>query len=254
MTIVLTLDTPGEALEAQVLFHLCAGVDALVLLGDAGAVPDRFQGDSRVRAAAVPGDADWIIAAGQGEFWWPRGGSLRDLLSRVPPEFDAVQAVVRPLVAADGEGDLVERSTYRLPTESLLNEPGETARRLVTRAGASTRPLRGWYPIEVLTLAGTLAQPEIERGIEAGIVHADTRLRDALESARAGEEITFGRPSVVEGALFAADAAALGDADAFRLRDELAALDRRLTDLEEHAAVRLERRLRAVLRRGGTRA
>jgi hypothetical protein len=251
MTIALTLHVLDETLEPQVLFHLGAGADVVVLEGDAVDAGERFANDPRVGAGGRP-VSDWMIAAGPGEFWWPRGGTLRDVLARVPAGYDAVQAVVRPLVAMDdGGGSLVERSIYRLPTETLLTDPHVTLRQFVSRARSITRPVRRWYPLEVLVLTGLAPRAEIERGIARGVVYEDTRLRDALARVRAGDTPVFPRPDVIEDALFAVDVAALGDADGFRLRDDLADLERRVTSLEAHVAMRVERRLRSIVRRGG---
>ncbi len=73
---------------------------------------------------------------------------------------------------------------------------------------------------------------------------------EAFAALARGEPLSFPRPTVVEDALLAADVAALGEADAFRLRGELDEVESRLRAVEERAAIRLERRLRTLLRRG----
>ncbi len=114
---------PASGSEAQRAFHLAAGVDGI----------------------SEPGSATegWTIEAQPNELWWPRGGKLDEVLAEVPAEYDAVQALVRPFVSVQGS-DTLETMAYRLSGQSSL--------RLVARAPEPRRPLRGWFPIEVLTL------------------------------------------------------------------------------------------------------
>jgi hypothetical protein len=214
---------PARGFEAQRAFHLHAGVDEIVEPG-----------------ATTHG---WLIEAEAGELWWPRGGTLDEVLGTVPAEYDAVQALVRPFVPVEGSNTL-ETMTYRLS--------GQGSVRLVFRVAEPRRPLRGWFPIEVLALQSgpAVAMTEVEAGLASGVIRRDTRVVDAFAALARGEQLTFPRPTVVEDALLAADVAALGETDAFRLRDELDEVDSRLRAVEERAAIRLERRLRSVLRRG----
>ena len=148
----------------------------------------------------------------------------------------------------------------------MLDDPAGSprpARRLAHRAGvdlsayegeipkAALRPLRGWYPIEVLSV-GTQALPQvaIDEGLANGTIQLDTRLRDALAAVRDGRDIEFPRPTVAENAWFAVDAAVLGEADAFGIRDDIDALERRLAELEENFGVRIGRKLRSLVRMG----
>jgi hypothetical protein len=220
----MTLPAPAaaSALEAQRAFHLAAGVDEIVQPGSAA--------------------EGWVIEAARDELWWPRGGTIAEVLAGVPDEYDAVHAILRPFVPVDG-ADTLETMVYR--------SSGQASLRLVSRVPEPRRPLRGWFPIEVLALQPGAALPadEIEAGIAAGVIQRDTRVVDAFAALDRGEKPEFPRPSVVEDALLAADVAALGEADAFRLRDELDELEGRLRALEERASIWLERRLRGILRR-----
>jgi hypothetical protein len=121
---------------------------------------------------------------------------------------------------------------------------------------AALRPLRGWYPIEVLSVADArrVSQKAIDEGIANGTIQLDTRLRNALQAVREGRDIDFPRPTVAENAWFAVDAAVLGEADAFRLRGEVDDLERRLLELEENLGVRLERKFRSLARKARRRA
>ncbi len=217
--VVMTL--PGPGLEAQRAFHLHAGVDEIVEPGSTA--------------------AGWLIEAEPGELWWPRGGRLGEVLAEVPAEYDAVQALVRPFVSVEGS-DTVETMVYRLS--------GQGSVRLVSRVAVARRPLRGWFPIEVLTLlpGPPVATTEVEAGLAAGVIHRDTRVVEAFAALARGEELSFPRPSVVEDALLAADVAALGEADAFRLRGELDEVEARLRAVEERATTSLASRLRRIFR------
>jgi hypothetical protein len=118
----MTLRAAGDAelLQAQRAFHLAAGVDAIV--------------DPAEIATAETG---WIIPAAPGEFWWPRGGSLREVLAAIPAEYDVVQALVRPFVTPEAAaGDLGERVTYRLSAQAMLDDPAGSPRK------ASRTPIR----------------------------------------------------------------------------------------------------------------
>ena len=250
---VMTLRAAGDAelLQAQRAFHLAAGVDAIV--------------DPAEIATAETG---WIIPAAPGEFWWPRGGSLREVLAAIPAEYDVVQALVRPFVTPEAAaGDLGERVTYRLSAQAMLDDPAGSprpARHLAHRSGvdvsayegeipkAALRPLRGWYPIEVLSVTDgqPVSQAAIDEGIANGTIQLDTRLRDVLRAVREGRDIDFPRPTVVENASFAVDAAVLGEADAFGIRHDIDALEHRLAVLEDNLGIRIQRKLRSLVRRG----
>lgn len=283
MKTVVTLPVQGDApaLEAQLEFHLHAGA-AAVVVGDGGLAEERrraiepWVADGRA-AVARPAEltraalglgADWVLPVGPDEFWWPRGARYGEILALIPAELDVIQALVRPFLRVAGGADRpFEAATHRLSAEAYAHEPGALAgpqRRLAHRAGvdvgsygggivpSALRPLRGWYPIEVLWQPPSATQDaaELEAGMERGVVQADTRLRDMLDALRAGERPGFPRPSVVENAWYAVDAAVLGEADTFRLRDELDELERRLAGLEENLLVRADRKVRSVLRRG----
>lgn len=116
------------------------------------------------RLAATDFGADWVLNCDVDEFWWPRDGSLRDVLEAVPPRFGTIRGWGRHFVARPETGEqFYERMTVRRrPTA----EPGspyrpgfKTAHRatpdvVVTRGnhnafGRGLTPLREWKPCEV---------------------------------------------------------------------------------------------------------
>jgi hypothetical protein len=136
-------------------------------------------------------------------------------------------------------------------------------------AGGASRGLRFVPDSDRLEAAAdplVVDDEELERGLVEGMLVEDTRLRDALRRVAAvkplpaspsfrvpgegGKPLTFARPSVVDDALFAVEAAVVAQADDVRLRRQIDELERRLERVESHVGVRLERRLRRAFRLG----
>jgi glycosyl transferase family 2 len=107
-------------------------------------------------------------------------------------------------------------------------------------------------------------EDEVQRGLETGVLVEDTRLRDALRTLAGGERVTgsagrahqfgqvpleFPRPSVVDDALFAVEAAVVAQADEIRLRRQVDDLERRIHTLESSLGARLTRGARNLVRR-----
>jgi len=195
MKLVMTLLARDEVdmVEAQISFHLNAGVDFVIATDNRSedGTTDilesyaregylhliREQADDRrhgewftrmARLAASDFAADWVINSDADEFWWPRGGSLKEVLDAVPPRYGIVGALVRHFPPrSDDERFFAERMTVRLSARAPINDPASSFRpfvKIVHRAdprviveagnhgldGSSFRPLRAWYPIEVL--------------------------------------------------------------------------------------------------------
>jgi Glycosyl transferase family 2 len=193
MKVVMTLLVRDEAdiIEPMLSFHLSAGVDFVIAM-DNNSVDgtteilesyaangvlhlirqpdlDHFeQGEwvtQMARLAATRYGADWIINADADEFWWPRGGSLKEVLAAVPPQFGRVYAMVRHFVPRPETVDsFAERMTVRICNPGFeKNNPFGPRSLIVHRADeqialndgrhatqTKLRALNGWYPLDML--------------------------------------------------------------------------------------------------------
>ena len=120
------------------------------------------------RAAATEHGADWVLLSDGDELWWPRGGSLRDVLAEVPQRYGIVRAISRYFVPRpDDDRSFAERMTFRLTPRAPINDPATPFRpvaKLAHRAhpgvvvgngnhavsGIPLVPLEAWTPIELL--------------------------------------------------------------------------------------------------------
>jgi hypothetical protein len=283
--LVLTL-TPGadaELLDAQIAFHLNAGADVVLAAEtsspESAEVLERYVRDGHVvrsgssaglsRRAVDELGADWVIDSRPGEFWWPRGEGLKDVLIAIPPRYTIVQALARQFVSRqDGGGFFADRMTVRLPVQANAEGKGESAElRPVFRnepgPGRDGQvPLRAWYPIEVFQFPGGrepgVGEEELSRGISAGTLVVDERLRDALRKLRRGQsyglpvdgasQLVFRSPDIVDDAAYAVECAAVGEVDLLRLDKHLRALEARIAFLEARFWPRV---LRSLSRLGG---
>jgi hypothetical protein len=279
----------ADVLDAQLAFHLAAGaahalVTATEPSAEVEAVLERHAGggslhvtrahesahdaESRTRMArfaATELGAHWVVNLRPGEFWWPRAESLGDALVAIPPRYTIVQGLVRRFVVRPGEDAPWERQTIR---ESLLRPgieppPLESALRAVHRAlpdvhvtpdaqpvGRGHVPLRGWYPLEVLTFppaggedAGALTDHAVEQGLSDGSLAEDARLQHALETLQAEGRLDLRTPDVVDDATYAVECAAVGEVDTTRLIARLDELEARIAELEQGLRARVVRRL-----------
>jgi Glycosyl transferase family 2 len=182
-----------DIVEQHLAFHLSAGVDLVIVTDHASGdgtqdVLARHERDGRVRVireadgpfrqrewvtrmarlAAAEHGADWVINGDVDEFWWPRGGSLPEVLGSIPRRYGLVQSFVRHFVPVPDDGRAFEeRMTLRLASQAPINDPRSPwrpFRKIVHRAhpdaevvegshsvaGTGFVPMRGWYPLEVL--------------------------------------------------------------------------------------------------------
>jgi hypothetical protein len=195
MKLVVTVLARDEAdvIDAQVAFHLNAGADFVIATDNNSQdgtteVLERYARDGvlhlirepaeglrqgewvtrMARLAASEHGADWLINTDADEFWWPRGGSLKEVLAAVPQQYGIVQAFWRSFVPRPDDGrDFAERMTARLSQHAPINDPTSFYRPVVkvahrgdpnvtvargnhALAGSRFATLTTWHPIEVL--------------------------------------------------------------------------------------------------------
>jgi hypothetical protein len=195
MRVFMTLHVRDEAelLEAHLRYHLNRGVDfAIVMDNDSSdETPDileRFARDGVVHVLHEPGGnwdqqawltrmarlaaemgADWVINSDADEFWWPRRGDLRDVLSIVPEHYGAIVCPRVNFIPRPQEDDPFWRRMVVLDPRSL--KPGRRGPKLLKpirpklahRArrdaivlpgghdlnGPGLEPVPGWQPIVI---------------------------------------------------------------------------------------------------------
>jgi hypothetical protein len=195
MNLVMTLLARNEAdiVDAQIAFHLHAGVDFVIATDNRSEdgtteILERYRragvlhllhedGDDMrqrewvtrmARLAATDFGADWVINSDADEFWWPREGSLKEVLELVPERYGVIRGFWRHFLPRhDGDPFFAERMTIRLCAPS---PPGakwtiyHAHQKAIHRAdpevvvqpgnhdaiGARLEPFRTWYPIEIL--------------------------------------------------------------------------------------------------------
>jgi Glycosyl transferase family 2 len=142
----------ADVVDAQLAYHLNAGVDFVVATDNASTdgttdILERYAQAGVLHLLREPGDAilqsewvtrmarlaatdfgaDWVINSDADEFWWPRSGSLKDVFAAIPERFGAVRGAWRhflPRPGGDGADDVLERMTVRLRHPAF---PGDKA-------------------------------------------------------------------------------------------------------------------------------
>jgi hypothetical protein len=151
MKLVMTLLARDEAdiIDAQLSFHLNAGVDFVIatdnlsqdgttdilesyaksgqlhLIREDGEYLQQAEWITRMgRLAATEFGADWVIHSDADEFWWPRGDSLKDVLASIPTRYGIVRALLRHFVPRPDDGTpFAERMVVRMSAAAPINDP-----------------------------------------------------------------------------------------------------------------------------------
>ena len=216
----------GDVVQQHLDFHLAAGVDLVVATEHASSdgtreILESYAREGRVRVlhepegpfrqrewvtrmarlAATEHSADWVVNSDVDEFWWPRGGTLPEVLASIPGRYGLVQSLVRHFVPVpEDDRPFEERMTLRLAAKAPVNDPRSPwrpFRKVVHRAHAGAEvvegshsiggtgfvPMRGWYPLEVLHFPIRSAAQLERKGQLWG---------SAVEKFYAGEEVVAG--------------------------------------------------------------
>jgi len=183
----------ADVVDAQVAYHLHAGVDEVIAMDNASSdgtteILERYERTGRLRLICEPSDemrqdewvtrmarlaateheADWVIHADADEFWWPRGGTLKDVLATVPDRFGVVRGCWRHFLPRPDDGAFfAERMTVRLAApahpgdkETIFHAHQKVAHRADPEVeiepgnhnaeAPGLEPIRAWHPLEVL--------------------------------------------------------------------------------------------------------
>lgn len=179
-----------DIVDAQIAFHLNAGVDFVVAMdnGSSDGTQEilhsyardgylhliREDGDLEqaqwvtrlARMAARDFAADWVVNSDVDGFWWPRGGTLREVFASIPARYGCVRAMVRHFVPRP-ESDVffADRMTIRMcdpgarsgsPFSALFQTAHRGEANVVVSPGnhhafgSGLTPLPNWYPIDML--------------------------------------------------------------------------------------------------------
>jgi hypothetical protein len=142
----------ADVVDAQIAFHLHAGVDFVIATDNRSQdgttdVLERYakagvlhllreRGDDMrqsewvtrmARLAATEFGADWVINADADEFWWPREASLAHVFEAVPRRYGVVRGCwrhFRPSAGCASDAPFYERMTVRLARPA---HPGDKA-------------------------------------------------------------------------------------------------------------------------------
>jgi hypothetical protein len=270
MKVVLTLlvRDEGDVLDANLRHHLALGIDHIVVTdhGSTDATPavlERHRKDGMVstiredsdelrqsewvtrmaRLAATEQGADWVINCDADEFWWPRDGSLHDLLAAVPARFGALRALWRNFVPRpDDERPFFERMTVRRSPAHALTDPFHAQVKVVHRGhpdvvvtqgnhdalGPGLALVREWLPFEILHFPvrdAVQAGRKFRGARDAGLRSPGTSVPQHTEAAAQAMDVE-GDASFYERLVVADDALprllAAGElTEDTRLRDEL---------------------------------
>jgi len=259
-----------ELVDAVIAFHLNAGVDFVLAVDHSSRdgtaeVLERYERDGYLRLlreegeairlrrtevarlAAAEYDADWVIHPDGDEFWWPRGGSWKEILALVPPRYGIVRGAWRHFAPRPDAGEnfaerlvvrvspYAERTGQEYPFHPGVKVAHRAHPRADVRKGHEATvpglvPLRGWYPFEILHFPlRSLEQArrkyvDLARGLAAGGLAAPAHVERAQGEMAGGRWEEAYDELVVDGTVLESGLAAAVLAVDTRLRDALRVL------------------------------
>ena len=135
----------ADILDAQIAFHLHAGVDFVIATDNRSSdgtteILERYEREGSLRLiredgvevrqsewvthmarlAASEHQADWVVNTDADEFWWPREGSLKDVLAAVPHRFGVVRGAWRHFLPRPDDGGFFDTGA---DAEALVARP-----------------------------------------------------------------------------------------------------------------------------------
>ena len=192
MRIVLTLTARDEAdlIDTHLRYHFEAGVDFVIATDHRSSdgtteLLESYERDGRLhlirrgeqafrqaewvnemaRLAATRFDADWVINADADEFWWPHGGTLREVFASTPAAYGAIRGIWRHFVPRpETDEPFYERMVVRREPARDPVDPYCANAKVVHRAvpdivvslgnhdasASGVVLLRDWVPFEIL--------------------------------------------------------------------------------------------------------
>jgi hypothetical protein len=92
------------------------------------------------RLAATELAVDWVLCGDGDEFWWPRGGSIKDVLGGVPGRYGSLRVLSQSFVLLpEDERSFAERMTVRYSPLAAVSDPS-TPYRPVTKVAHRAAP------------------------------------------------------------------------------------------------------------------
>jgi hypothetical protein len=248
MRVVLAFRARDQAdlVDALVSYHLNAGVDFVIatdhrsadgtaeilegyerqgylrLLRDTGEEITPLRSEM-ARLAFEEHDADWVLHGDGDEFWWPRGGSIPEVLRAVPERYGIVRGAWHHFAPRPEDGrHFAERMTARVSPHAPSTrgiDPFHPQVKVAHRArpgvavtqGAhdaeapGLRTLRSWFPFEVLHFPlrspsqGRTKYERLHAGLSAAGLDVSRHVERAFREIEVGEwETTYDGWSVDE--------------------------------------------------------
>ncbi len=158
----------------------------LHLIQEQGDVIEQQEWVTRMaRLAATDFGADWVLNCDVDEFWWPRDGSLRDVLSAVPRRFGTVRGWGRHFVARPETGEpFFERMTVRRRPTDEAGSPYRPGFKTAHRATPDVVVTRGNHNA-FGPRAGAASRLEVVRSVPLPDPHA---VADGAQVPAPGDE------------------------------------------------------------------